>query len=243
MNQIFSLNRIVPFLKYKWVLNYRTWLIQLAAFAGIYTIVSALFFVNPDSNMFEPYYQLTKIVTLLACGFYITSRSYSELSSTSHGFLFVQLPVSIFEKTIVPIVFGGIIFPFLFILFFTGVANLSNLILSWFYHFNPFTLQLFSGDNVRFLKGFLVLQPFFLVGAIKFKKQHLLWTSISLVSISVVFFLIWILIAKHAYGTSQNNAFEFLRIEDTITKKDIVLLLMMIIGWVIAFFKLKEREV
>lgn len=243
MNQIFSISRLLPFLKYKLVLNYKTWLIQLGAFIGIFTAISALFFIELSSVEFGDYYIAMQILTLFPCGFYITSRSYHELSSTGNGFLFMQLPVSTFEKFVVPALFSGIVFPIMFMLFFSGVGSLSNAFLSIFYHYTPFQVPVFTDVNLQVFKAYVTIQPFFLIGSIKFKKQHLLWTAISMVSIVLVFLLFWIPISKLAYGSDNYTIINFTINDSGFSVSDLVLLAIMLIGWTISYFTLKEREV
>lgn len=249
MNSIISIQRLRPYIHYKLTLNIKTWLIQLIAFFGIFTLFSGLFFIDAErQNMhFFGFYHTFYNLTFFACAMYITSRSFHELSGTSKGFLFMQLPISVLEKFSLVAICTSIAFPLLFTGFYILVAKTSNLMWSSIYGIQHYSYAIPAKDFVGILRFYLLLQPLFLIGSIKFKKQHLLWSTVSLTAIFSVFLAIWISINK-LFSSLDGNYDTFLGTGITLTEtsfvaSDILIFSIAIAAWIVGYYQLKEREV
>lgn len=247
MNQVFSLTRMRSLLTYKFYLNYKTWGMQLLAFTGIFILVTSLMAFVMPAEAINVLFEVFFILTIFACGLYISSRSYADLKNTGKGFLFMQLPVSVFEKFIVPAFFGGIIFPLLFAMFYSLVSHLSSMFIQFMYGIRVNPMSLFSDLQIVAIKLFIAVQSFFLIGSLHFKKQHLLWTSLTILTIVALFLAVWIPVSRLAFGSFQSNVnWVNLNINVTargFTSTDLKLILFTSFGWLISYFKLKEKEV
>lgn len=246
MNQINSYQQLKYFLVYKFTLNYPTWLKQLGAFLGIFTVVTGFLLLNTPADAFDDIYLMLYIVTLFACGYYITSRSFYELESTAKGFLFMQLPVSTTIKFWVPAIFSGIIFPILFTFFYAFVVDISNALWSLFYQFNPYRFTIINEHVIIAFKTSLLFQAYFLIGSIGFKKQHLLKSALAIATVFAGLLTLLIPISRMAFGTFDHNGSILGNFQITaygFTYSDVLILVALGIGWIIAYFKLKEREV
>lgn len=247
MNQVFNIKRFSAYCKYKLVLNYKIWFKQLVAYAGIFTIVTGLFFININEQLFNEIYQLLFFMVMVSCVLYITSRSFHELESTSKGFLFMQLPVSKFEKFIVVALGTTIVFPILLALYYVGVAIVSNFFWSIIHGFEPFYFKLFSNTNIIVFKALLMVQPFFMLGSVAFKKQHLLRTAIVFVTVATGLISAWLIVVRIAFGTFHvdkgllSNVYHIT--VNGFTLNDLVIIVMILVGWLISWFKLNEKEV
>ncbi len=242
----FELKTLKYHLVYKLTLNYKTWLKQLGAFVGIYTVIFGFLFLTNEPKVFHSMFMLFYLLTSLACGFYITSRSFHELESTGKGFLSMQLPVPTRIKFWVPALFSGLIFPVLFLFFYAGVVDFVSYFWSLFYHFEPTTFKIFDEFTFIFFKLYFIFQSFFLVGSIAFKKQHLLKSALTIATIFAGLLTLWIPVARLAFGTFNHTESPLGNFQITafgFTYSDVILIVLMAIGWTIAWFKLKEREV
>lgn len=197
----------------------------MAALAGVLFLYSIISPVGAAAGNFHP---VTYLLLLFIGGFWLTSRSFSDLQEPPRSYTFLTLPASNFEKffsklllTSVGYILGTIIFYFLLSLLVVGFSKL--LFPNVQYVFNPFQnhIPLYCGE-------YIILQSVFFLGAIYFRKHALTKTILALSCFAIIFGLFSLILVK-------SNALT--RIVETIFWIGLAPFC-----WIVAYIRLQEFE-
>ena len=243
----FNIKRFLNLIKYRFNLHKRTWLLQIGGIMGIAMIITALSFIKmTEASDFEKFYQIFYSFILLLSGAYVSSRSFTEYSSTAKGFAYVMLPASNSEKFMVPALFSGILYFLIFSVLYSLLALITNVTWSVFYDFpiyvfNPFSESLIKDTGILFL-FYMIIQPMFLFGSIALRKNHFILTGIGIFIASMVFTLFGLLYAKIIFVDTNNLNVSFISSDNTLLAY-IAIAIFHIVLLFASYFKLKEREI
>jgi hypothetical protein len=115
MNDLFSAKRFVWF--FKKTIAERP--LQTAGAVGVLLVLSFITYVVAKKFMdFAPAQNLTFMWGLTGGGFFLSSFVFGYFGSNASGSSYLTLPVSFFEKWLCAILIAGILYPFIFLLFY-----------------------------------------------------------------------------------------------------------------------------
>jgi len=194
---------------------------------------------------------------LLLAGTIFASTIFADLGDNKKAITFLTLPASHFEKYLVAWLYSVVIF----LIVFTGSFYLILLLLTNLKHFSGQTPELFNvfddqrGGPVFLL--FALLQSIAFYGAIRFKKLHFIKTAFAFFTGIAILTLISqavlsILLRKSVLPTIP---FGMLRFMENGREKAIslgrhqgdyatgLIIILIIIFWVAAYYRLKEKQV
>ncbi|MEL6923296.1 MAG: hypothetical protein AAFO94_04545 [Bacteroidota bacterium] len=248
MNNILNFGRLGLLLRKDIVTGYRlAGLTLLTAFV----IATLAILINDE---YDFHYEFFPVVILLG-GFIYASVTFNELHTKDQRHVFLSLPASAFEKLLSKLLLSTLGFALVMTLSYWLYTLVINAVADgWLgielQDFTPFEKEMWLA-----IKLFLVLQSVFLLGSVYFDNYAFMKTVGTLLVVALVLALITYLLAnvflaKHFEGWSfrPRNVVpsEALRsfMEGPFTKviKFIFWYLLAPFLWVVAYFKLKERE-
>ena len=251
MNTTFSFNHLGLLIKRYFVENKQREL----SFWGIVIVV---FMIMHESTAIEVFFYVS--------GFIFAARMFKIFSYTPGGMHYLLIPATHVEKLITAILLSTVYF-FIMLLISYSIGNalgttLGNLI---FNMQNPVSLDLFQMESitkvwanqvvthnglVSIYLNFALIQSVFLLGSVYFKKNAMGRTFLTFIFITIVIGLIEVLILRVTFGTfsltgqnmnltiSGDNLFPGFEQAGKIVKY-----LMIPFFWVVAYFRLTEKQV
>lgn len=184
----FKAERFINLLLRNFSMNYKSWLIGLAAVVGIFIGIATLtlIFNKSDSNFWIESYKNQSTFAFMLIGLIFASTSFPELKSPAKSLQYLSLAASNFEKflasyltsTLVYIIastaaytFGSIIISLISMLFFSGSFQI----------FNPFETNFL---NLIFI--FVNLHAIFFLGSVYFKNYAFFKTILVMFIINII---------------------------------------------------------
>ncbi|MVN22208.1 hypothetical protein [Mucilaginibacter arboris] len=259
MNQTFNINRFSMLFKKHTLENYKTYLMSVGVLAGLLVLFMGIASYANDGYLLLGFQEAFFVIFLLLAGCIFTSLVFADLGDKKKAIPALTLPASHFEKYLVSWLYSFLIFQLLYVALFYLIAAL---IIS-FGHDVPgrenVLLDLFDKDRMAYMA--FVLYPFIhsviLFGAIYFEKLHFIKTGFAFFTgIFLLGLLNRPIISSMIDETIRGTTiFSPLDITDgknywtifppEIQKQTIgiVLGIIVVILWVSAYFRLKEKEV
>ncbi len=252
MNQTFSFKRFSLLFKKHTVENFKSYLMSLIVLVSILIIIiEVTTYKKPIPLDAQTIFFL---IFLISSGTIFTSNVFINLSDKRRAIATIMLPSSSFEKFMIGWIYSFIIFQALFIGVFYGVITLL-LKISWPAKedaiFNAFDFN--KGLTFAYVT-YAVLNSITLYGAVFFKKMHFIKTAFALF-ISVM--IVWLLnlqvlrsIFKKDISNPPFTGLNFPTYKNSYTSIDVdktwvvaVFLLLAVIIWMSAYYRLKEKQV
>jgi hypothetical protein len=269
MNQVFNTGRAwLMFRKYFGENKKAYALLFLACGASLTLLMGVhLSFTNPrlfEENSQVMYY----FIGIILWGCLSGSLLFSDLGSKSKAVNYLLLPASSLEKLICTVFFGIVVYFIGYTLIFYVVdltmVSLANIKFrtSWsvinVFAINQYENIWFEGHSNYFFYIHFALQSFFLLGSIYFPKYGFFKTAIALVLIwvFVIFYLVVFMNNVSPVGL-YSDGIKFLEVFDPSGKNKFVQLPYWLTGtlevtfkyaiavwfWLVAYYRLKEKEV
>jgi len=258
MNNIFNLNRFLLLFKKHTIEHGKTYLLSIAVLTGIIALILGFVAYSNGGRLAVQLQALMFIYFIAFAGSIFTSLSFTELGDKRKATGVLTLPASHFEKYLVSWLYSYIIFQLVFLGVFYTVdwvvisvseppAGYSNQLI------NVFDMD--QQATVGFLL-YALLHAFNIWGAIFFEKMHFIKTAF-------VFFIYYIAILlinnpfirlitgvkgleSVAFGRLFIPGKEYYRVIPTDSMDNtnlVVLAIIVIIFWISAFYRLKEKEI
>lgn len=259
MNNTFNFGRFLRLFNKHTKEQYRTYLMSTAVLMGILLIIMGALAYSNDGFLNIRAQGVYFDFFLLAAGTIFTSTVFAELGDEKKTIPALTLPVSHFERFLVGWIYSFIFFQIIFLACFYSVAALVARV----GENNPLVHnQLLKIDFKD--PGILIPYIFFVLlhgvtflGAITFKKLHFIKTSFVLFAFLVVLLIINSSMIHMIFNENAHAGIPFAKIfiqegqvssqikagdtGDTITK--VAVISTVILLWVSAYFKLKEKQV
>lgn len=239
--------------------NYKTYFMSIGVLVGLLVLFMGVFAFTNDGYLLLGFQEAIFIIFLLLAGCIFTSLIFADLGDKKKAIPALTLPASHFEKYFVSWLYSFLIFQLLYIALFYLIATL---IIS-FGHDVPgrenVLLNIFDKDRMAYIAFIIypVLHAIIFFGAIYFEKLHFIKTAFAFF---IGVFLLGVLnrpiiasmIDQKIIGTTLfsplnitdgNNHWEIKPAEIPNYTVLIVLGIIVVLLWVSAYFKLKEKEV
>jgi hypothetical protein len=253
-NQIFSFPRFMHLFREETFSGHRMTLI-VASVVFVFLAINAA--IMAEGQDFVNFHQVWYSMILLGSGFYFTSNSFNELNQKEQRMQYLSLPSSIFEKLTMKLLITSLGYVILFTALYWVFAQVADVIAAYFnYSFLPFNPV--APFYLFMIKLYLVIQSIFILGAIAFNRFAFFKTLFALFLLVLVFGVImWIifriLFAEYFDGVFTpvdnvqvipgKNFQNFIEFTAWPVLQHIFWFVLAPLFWVVAYFKLKEREV
>jgi len=259
MNNNFSLTRFKHLFNKQALEQYRTYLMSIGVLAGILAVLMGFVFYVSGNKIPLKVQGPIFLNFLILSGTIFTSMIFADLGDKKKAIPLLILPVSHFEKYLVGWLYSFVIFLVVFVSVFY-IIDFSYITLGDLK--NPVKgelINIFSKEEpIWFVfPVYAVLHSIFFLGALLFEKLHFIKTAFCFFIVLIVLTLLNYPLAKLMLNVDVDSAIPFAsigvklsgqywRIEPTPQGSRIVMitiLVMAVILWVGAYFKLKEKEV
>jgi hypothetical protein len=259
MNNTFSLNRFIRLFKKHTLEHAKTYLLSTGVLAGIIAIGLGVFAFTNGGRLAVQVQAIIFIYILAVAGSIFTSLIFADLGDKRKANQVLTLPASHLEKFLVTWIYSFIIYQLLCV----GVFYLVDWIIIGISHppvndpnkmINVFDME--QRAPIAFII-YAVFHGFTLWGAICFEKLHFIKTAFIFFLYVLVFTVINTPILQFIIGRNELRSalFQQFSFEDTKRHWDvwatdnmdhttlIVFAIAVIILWLSAFFRLKEKEI
>ncbi|MFA8433574.1 MAG: hypothetical protein ACEPOZ_03560 [Marinifilaceae bacterium] len=259
INNAFSPKRFGLYLKKEFFLNLNTILVASGTILGLLLVFFLLSIQNLQNTVaYSEFFQVMYVLGLVGGGLIYTSSIFKELNQQGKSYFFLTLPVSTFEKFLSAFFFTAIAWSLFYTLLFFIFAAVAGEIQSTFYE-TPYMFIDFNSFKLFIaLRGYIVAQSLFLLGATIFRGRTFIKTGLALFLIGIIcmilfLFMNWIVLNDFlvTYTNNTMNAIS-MTIHKGMTadmewinplSNAVANYAVAPIAWVTAYFKLKEREI
>ncbi len=266
----FSINRVALLVQKNIYENYKNYLKGLLIYFGLMVVGSLIYRILSNLSVIG-FIDKIFIISFLTLGVIFAGMSFSNLRTKEKGISYLSLPSTALEKLLAELIVTIFIFFIVYILMFY-VYNYAMIAFSLIKDpsIKPVLIDPFSRHN--FSPGYIILinlQSTMLVGALYFNKRPLIYTFLFLVIFSLILFANAYLINNYinyyfdikysSFGNRIENGKNFYDVYlDKNFYKDLDIPCYTILKnvfeyfikyvyapvlWVVAYFKLKEKQV
>ena len=259
MNNTFSLTRFIMLFKKHTLEHAKTYLLSTGVLAGVTAIGLGFFAFTNEGRLAIGVQAIIFIYVLTLAGSIFTSLVFADLDDKRKANQVLTLPASHLEKFLVTWIYSFVIYQLLFI----GVFYLVDWIIIGISHppANDPNIMINVFDiEQRASAGFIIyaiFNGFTLWGAIFFEKLHFIKTAFIFFLYVLVFTVINTPMLQFIIGKNDLRSFVFQQFSFTDNKRGwdiwatdsmnhttlIVFAIAVIILWLSAFFRLKEKEI
>jgi len=259
MNNTFTFNRFALLFKKQFVENISTYLMSTAVLIGFLAVVLGFSAYVNDANLAEGTQFKIFIVLLMFSGVIFTSTIFTELGDKKKAIPMLTLPVSHLEKYLVGWIYSFLIFLLVFIACFYLVDSLTIYICNLNAVKTNEVLSLFDHElqPYKVISPYAILHALAFTGAIFFEKLHLIKTAFFTLIVVFSIFLLNQPIMRVIFQPEVRNAVPFDHVgvidgkevwwiqptADSQYILSILVVLLILIFWASAYFKLKEKQV
>ena len=270
MNQVFNTSRAWLMFRKYFGENKKAYALLFLASGASLTLLMGVHLTFSNPNLFEETGQVLYYFSgLILWGCLSASLLFSDLGSKSKAINYLLLPASSLEKLMCTVFFGIVVYFIGYNLIFYAVdftmVSLANekFNTSWsvidVFAINQYKSKLFEdGHTSYFFYTHFALQSFFLLGSIYFPKYGFFKTAIALVLVWVLMILYLVVFMNNVaprgliydgmsflevFDSSGRNKFVHLPSGLTGTVKFFFEYAVAVWFWVIAYYRLKEKEV
>jgi hypothetical protein len=237
-NNVFSLKRLLLFMRLELVANHKIIMVFTAATASVLFLYSLVF---PIRTSTENFHEMAYLLLLFFGGFWISSLAFKDVHDDKKNYSFLTLPLSNFEKFFGKLLLTTVGYVVALSIGFSVLSLVvSGIGLLLFKHtqplFNPFDYEILSS-----LCWYFVWQSLFLLGSIYFTK-HVLSKIVLTASLIVIAFLgIGFIFSLLLIGADASITMSWDAPAIGIMKK-VVWVFLAPVCWVITYLRLTEAE-
>ncbi|QEC73591.1 hypothetical protein FSB73_19905 [Arachidicoccus ginsenosidivorans] len=265
MNQIFSFKRWWLLMRRHWIENSKFFLFGSLSLLGVIAISFMFLLVN--GTHYQAYSEcILYLIGLFLVGAIFASGAFDALQKKERGIAYLSLPASHFEKLLTHIFYNLIFFTIIYSLCFYAMSEIFELIVKsrvqaepYKYSFEPLDWE--HPREFMVAKNYLItiffgVQALFLAGSIYFKRFSFILTTIVLV-LFILFLGYYINSIQHGllrgyYGTGASLHSLGLSLPAKIYRLPpalvFILKWLLLLGWaplfwLVAWFRLREKEI
>jgi hypothetical protein len=252
--QTFSIKRIVLLMQKSLFENAKYVLTGLTTVFGIFTVV--LFFNALDNGEAWKNMQNFYVIGFIISGLIFSGMAFTNLRTKEKSMSYLSLPASLLEKLIAELLLTTIGFILMYTILFY-VYNFIVLIIGTPFNLHANILNIFTAEVFEGYLIYIILQSVLLAGAATFRKAPLFLTLFSLFVVGTALLIILVIIALSFKGYLENTGLENMNFNDQDFKliggdpgkhwliqipKFMFYYVTAPLFWVVAYFKLKEKE-
>ena len=259
MNQTFNLNRFAALFKKHTVENYKTYLMSVGVLAGLLILFMGIASYSNGGYLLLGFQESFFVIFLLLAGCIFTSLVFADLGDKKKAIPALTLPASHFEKYLVSWLYSFLIFQLLYVALFYLIVS----IIISFGHNVPgrenVLLNLFDKDRMAYTAFIIypILHAFIFFGAIYFEKLHFIKSGFAffigifllglinspIMASMIDHKIVGITIFTPLEITDGKSYWTIYPPEIQKLTAGIVIVVIVVLLWVSAYFRLKEKEV
>lgn len=240
--------------------NYKTAFFGLLTTLSIFSFIIVMTTVNGNQFLLTSLSNKMYIIGFFIVGLFFSGMAFKDFRNKEKTMSYLMLPASSLEKLLSMLFLTNIAFLISYTILF-GVFNLLNIALVNVFpgdlhivFYNPFNLNVWKAYLI-----FLPIQAVFLAGAATFKKVPIFYTALYTFILGLIFIFVISFIARYlfddflkTFDVMPNASFQFhlndgASVDFNSFPIDIVKFffnyLVAPVFWIIAWFKIKEKEV
>jgi hypothetical protein len=267
MTTTFSFPRLLQLVRKQWIENSRLYLFSVLALLGMLGIIMIFWVISDGRHYSEDSLYVIFLFGLYIAGTVFASMSFSMLGNKEKGTYWLAFPASHLEKLLCMIFYNVIVFTIIYCACFfliksAAIAYVSSLIAE-----NPETYTLrrsvwdsnrsFLGIISYFIYGFFAVQAFYLLGSVYFSRYSFVITTI-IGSVLIFAFVYYAAeLAQSFFNQHGWNGDHLRKYSDDFSTYERYELAPWISGalalfvkfiwapvfWVVAWFRLKEKQI
>jgi hypothetical protein len=267
MTTTFSFPRLLQLIRKQWIENARLYLFSVLALLGLLGLIIIFWIISGGRNYNEDALYIIFVFGLFISGAVFASMSFSPLGNKEKGTYWLSFPASHLEKLVTMIFYNVIVFTAAYCLCFFLVKSLAVAYVNGLVAENPSTYSLrrsewgsthsFLQVVPYFLYAFFAVQAFYLLGSAYFSRYSFVVTTIA--GSVLIFLFFWysaelIQSGLHSYSfngatvrkyTDDYNAYHEYKLSSVITTSLEIFakFIWAPVFWVVAWFRLKEKEI
>ena len=259
MNNTFSFTRFFRLFSKHTREQYKAYLMSTAVLAGVLLLTLGLMTYSNDGRLAAKVQLAMFGVFLIFSGTIFTSMVFIELGDQKKAIPALTLPVSHFERFIVGWIYSFVIFQLVFFIVFFAIdmlvlhiGNYNPSVHNELLRMDPKDLE----TGIIYL-GFVFLNSTALLGAIYFQKLHFIRTAFALFIFVAIVSVINTIMIHLLFGSNihagapfkgifiEENS-NYFHLQPTDSGQQIFVALvytLIVVLWITAFFRLKEKQV
>jgi len=254
-NQIFSPSRFLNLLREETASGYK---IPIIVASVVFVFLGIIFILSVAGQDNRSFHEVWYGIILLAGGFYFTSTSFNELNQKEERMNYLALPASVFEKFSMKLLITSLGYLIGFTLIYWIFAQVIDTITQRYFEwsFEPFDIT--TDGFPTFIKLYLVLQSIFILGAVTFNRFAFFKTLFTIGILGLVIGIFTGLCFRGIFAEYFQSFFEpkdnvgiipdiafrnFMQYTAWPIIQNIFWYVLAPVMWIVAYFKLKEREV
>jgi hypothetical protein len=267
MTTTFSFPRLLQLIRKQWIENSRMYLFSVLALLGMLGLIMIFWVISDGRNYSEDSAYVIFVIGLYLAGAVFASMSFSMLGNREKGTYWLAFPASHLEKLITMIFYNVVVFTVaycacFFLIKSVAVAYINSLVAEYpgTYSFRRSVWdsnRSFLGILPYFIYGFFAIQAFYLLGSVYFPRYAFVITTI--IGSALIFLFTYYsveLLEKSFSGYSFNGDHirKYTAGHDTYQRYNLSPVFKDLLGfavkfiwapvfWVVAWFKLKEKQI
>lgn len=264
MTTTFSFPRLLQLIKKQWVENSRLYLFSVLALLGLLGLVFLFWISVTGRQYYEDSVYIIFIAGLFISGTVFASISFNMFSDKARGTYWLGFPASHLEKLICMIFYSTVLFTLVYVgCFFLvkslAIAYVNRMVAEYpdefrFYRIDWSNPHGFIMVFKIFIYGFFAVQAFYLLGSVYFSRYSFIITTVIGAALLFAFGFYFVYLVEHGLpdgyswnGTYVRNLPEMKDYELPGWVQSLVTFIAKYIWapvfWVVAWFRLKEKQV
>jgi hypothetical protein len=267
MTTTFSFPRLLQLIRKQWFENSRLYIFSILAMLGILGLVMIFWVITDEPNYSEDSLYIIFLFGLFIAGSVFASMSFSMLGNKERGTYWLAFPASHLEKLICMIFYNVVVFTAVYCACFFLLKSMAlSYVNSLVAGNKDYSFRVSSWDSDRsflgivpyFLYGYFAVQSFYLLGSVYFPRYSFVITTVVGSALILVFVYYSAEILKGSfYEEFSWNGDHLRKYEGDFTSykrydlspvlTDILTFAIKFIWapvfWVVAWFRLKEKQI
>ena len=267
MTTTFSFPRLLQLIRKQWFENSRLYLFSTLALLGVLGLIMIFWTISDGTNYSEDSLYIIFLLGLFIAGSVFASMSFSMLGNKEKGTYWLAFPASHLEKLICMIFYNVVVFTVIYCACFFLVKSIAVTYINSLVAADPRAYSFrrsvwdsnrsFLGILPYFIYGFFAVQAFYLLGSVYFPRYSFVLTT--MVGSALIFVFVYYSVELlqgvfHGFSWNGDHLRKYEGDFNTYQRYELspVLTNLLSLGakyiwapvfWVVAWFRLKEKQI
>jgi hypothetical protein len=264
MSPTFSISRLGKLITKQFFENLRLYTFSVLALFGLLSLAFAFWFSASEPRFLEEGTYVIMIFGLFITGSVFASMAFNMLGNKDKGIYWLSVPATHLEKLICTIFYSTIVFTLVYLLCFYTVKTIVISLLTEYIKTHPGSKYYeltdfengFGGVIKYFIYGYFAVQSLHLLGSVYFKRYSFIITTVvgAVLAFTFAYYLnklqyslhgTWDITSLKIRDTGINDSYRLYSVSPTVNNiiKYMFQFAWAPLFWVVAWFRLKEKEI
>ena len=266
MTTTFSFARLLQLVRKQWIENARLYLFSILALLGMLGLIMIFWIISGGQHYSEDLLYIIFIFGLFIAGAVFASMSFSMLGNKEKGTYWLAFPASHLEKLLCTIFYNVVVFTVIycacFFLIKSAAVGYVNALVAekpgvYSFRRSVWDKPSFLGILPYFIYGFFAVQAFYLLGSVYFSRYSFVITTIvgsALIFAFAYYSVELIQSSLNGYSWNGDHLRKYDGGYDTYQRYELSPWITGVLGftvkfiwapvfWVVAWFRLKEKQI